>query len=100
MASPRQINDIIFDILAGYYGASRTDNQVNDLFVRWLADMNLGWGDSLSAFYTAQTGIKDFGDAQWKYWSELGDSLALESGDIMLLESGDKFFTEDAYVFS
>lgn len=101
MSAPtRQVNDLIFDILSGFYGTGRTDVQYGDLFTRWLDDMGLFYGDSLSQFYTAQTGVKDFGDAQWEYWVELGDSLALESGDILLLESGDKYFTEDAYVFS
>jgi hypothetical protein len=101
MSAPaRQINDIIFDILSGYYGTGRTDVQVGDLFARWLADMGLGWGDSLQAFYTAQTAINNFGDAQWTYWSELGDTFLLQDGGVFLLQDGFRLFTEDAYQFS
>lgn len=101
MSAPtRQVNDIIFDILAGFYGTGRTDVQVGDLFARWLTDMGLGWGDSLQAFYTAQTAVNNFGDAQWAYWSGLGDTLLLQNGGTLLLQDGFSVFTEDAYVFS
>lgn len=101
MSAPaRQINDIIFDILSGYYGTGRTDVQYGDLFSRWLSDMGLFYGDSLGQFYEAQTGIKDFGDAQWTYWSELGDTFLLEDGGVFLLQDGFSLFTEDAYQFS
>lgn len=99
-ASTRQINDVIFDILATYYAVPRTDYQVNDLFVRWLDDMGITWGDSLSAFYTAQTGIVNYGDAQWAYWNELGDSYATEDGGLLLQENGSKLLTQDAFTFS
>lgn len=101
MAAPtRQINDIIFDILSGFYGAGRTDVQFGDLFKRWLEDQGLFYGDSLSDFYTAQTGVKHFGDAQWVYWNSLGDTYLTEGGDLLLLENGFRLFTEDAYNFS
>jgi hypothetical protein len=102
MSAPtRQINDIIFDILSGYYGTGRTAVQYGDLFSRWLDDMGLFYGDSLSQFYTAQTGVINFGDAQWEYWANtVGDNYLLEDGNVLRLENNGEILTEDAYVFS
>jgi hypothetical protein len=99
-APTRQIHDLIFDILSGFYNTGRTDVQYGDLFTRWLADQGLFYGDSLADFYTAQTGVKNFGDAQWAYWSSLGGSLDQENGGDYLLEDGFTLYIENAYTFS
>jgi hypothetical protein len=100
-APTRQIHDLIFDILSGFYNTGRTDVQFGDLFTRWLADQGLFYGDSLADFYTAQTGVKNFGDAQWEYWANtVGDNYLLEDGSILRLENNGEILTEDAYTFS
>jgi hypothetical protein len=99
-APTRQIHDLIFDILSGFYNTGRTDVQYGDLFTRWLLDMGLFHGDSLAQFYEAQTGIKHFGDAQWTYWSGLGDTFLTEADGVFLLQDGFRLLFEDAYTFS
>ena len=88
--------DYIFRTLAVYYGETAETAQFGDLWSKWLADRSLSDGFDLGEFYETQTGIKNFGDAEFAYWTKFLDFLLTEGNEGLLVEDYHSFLAEES----
>lgn len=69
------VNDWIWTRLSARYGVTPAQQQVGDVFKRWLDERGGSWGFALSDFYLAAVpSATNYGDAEFAYWS--GGALA------------------------
>lgn len=81
--------DLIWEKLSDKYGVTAATHSVNDVLRLWQAENNLSSGRDLGVFYSAQTGISNFGDAEFKYWTDYTVFSPLDLSPAMWLDASD-----------
>jgi hypothetical protein len=69
MALSYTTTDWIWERLAQRYAVTAAAQNVEDVFLRWQQETPTAWGYQLIDFYTNATGISNYADAAYAYWS-------------------------------